>query len=185
MSTTHEQIARQLDNVIHKVPHFPKQGVLFYDITGILTNPAAFSAATDYFIDRYRENIPSAIAAIDSRGFLFASPVAYMLKVPLILVRKLGKLPRKTIRRSFVLEYGEDTVEVNPDDISRGDNVVIFDDLLATGGTARATCDLFLSQGVVIQEVAGIIGLEFLSFKEVLNDVPIHYLVSYNTEKVE
>ncbi len=174
-------IRDSIDNAIHKISHFPKQGVIFYDITGILICPAVFAEIVDYYVNRYATAIPKAIAAIDSRGFLFASPVAYALKVPLLLVRKSGKLPRKTIKRKFALEYGEDEVELNPDDVPQG-NVVLFDDLLATGGTAQAACFLLESQGARIQEIASIIALDFLPYAKTLEEYKIHYLISYDTE---
>ncbi len=170
-----------IDKVIHKVPHFPKQGVLFYDITGILASPEVFTEVVDYYVRRYQEPLPEAIVAIDSRGFLFASPVAYALKVPLLLIRKSGKLPRKTVKRKFALEYGEDEVELNPDDIPKG-KVVLFDDLLATGGTAKAACLLLESQGARVQEIASIIALDFLPYAKTLEEYAIHYLISYSTE---
>lgn len=172
-----------LDEAIHKVPNFPKEGVLFYDITGILTNSKVFGQVIDYYYERYKDNPPLVIAAIDSRGFLFAAPVAYKLQIPLVLIRKCGKLPRKTIQASFELEYGQDIIEVNPEDIPEG-NVVLFDDLLATGGTAQAACKLLVSQNAVIQEIASIIALDFLPYKEALKDYPFHYLISYDSEHV-
>lgn len=171
-----------IEQSIHKVPNFPKEGILFYDITGILTNPEAFSQIIDYYADRYKDNRPDMIAAIDSRGFLFASPVAYALKIPLLLIRKAGKLPRATISEEFALEYGTDKVELNPDDVSDGTNVVLFDDLFATGGTAKAACNLLERQGANIQEIAGIIALDFLPYKETLSQYTLHYIVSYNSE---
>lgn len=173
-----------LDRAIHKVPDFPKPGVLFYDITGILAEPPVFASVIDYYAERYRAHPPKAIAAIDSRGFIFASPIAYKLRVPLLLVRKSGKLPRKTVRASFSLEYGKDEVELNPEDVPHGP-VVLFDDLLATGGTAKAASSLLEAQGASIMEIAGVIGLEFLPFAKTLEQYKIKYLVSYQTESVK
>lgn len=167
-----------IDDAIHKVPHFPKPNVLFYDITGILTRPDVFAKVVDYYAARYATMLPEAIAAVDSRGFLFASPVAYALKVPLLLVRKSGKLPRKTVKRKFALEYGEDEVELNPDDVPHG-NVILFDDLIATGGTAKAACLLLQSQGARVQEIASIIALDFLPYAKTLEEYTVHYLISY------
>lgn len=173
-----------IERAIHKVPNFPKPGILFYDITGILTNSKIFSYTIDYYCDRYTHNRPEAIAAIDSRGFIFASPVAYALQLPLVLIRKSGKLPRKTISQEFDLEYGKDKIELNPEDVPKG-NIILFDDLLATGGTAKAACMLLESQHARIQEIASIIALDFLPYKETLKGYPLHYLVSYSTDKIE
>lgn len=177
------QISQTIDNAIYKVADFPKPGILFYDITGILTNAKVFSLIIDYYYERYVNDKPLAIAAIDSRGFIFASPVAYLLKLPLLLLRKSGKLPRKTISQEFDLEYGTDALELNPDDIPRG-NIVLFDDLLATGGTAKAACVLLESQKAKVQEIASIIALDFLPYKEMLTGYKLHFMVSYDSEKV-
>ncbi len=176
-------IQKLVDDAIFKVENFPKPGVLFYDITGILINPKVFCTLIDYYKERYKDSKVHAIVAVDSRGFLFASPVAYALGLPLILVRKTGKLPRPTISQSYELEYGEATVEVNPDDIPKGP-VVLFDDLIATGGTAKASCMLLESQGAQIYEIAAIIALDFLPYKDVLSQYALHSIVSYSSEKV-
>ncbi len=170
-----------LDSAIYKVKDFPKKGVLFYDITGILSNPDVFAMVIDEYCARYQGKDIKAIVAVDSRGFIFASPVAYALRIPLILIRKSGKLPRKTVSKEFSLEYGKDEVELNPDDVPQG-KVILFDDLLATGGTARASCELLEENGARIEEVASIIALDFLPYAEVLKKYAYHYLISYSTE---
>ncbi len=170
-----------LDNAILKVKDFPKPGILFYDITGILLQPTVFAQVIDEYEERYRNSGIAAIVAIDSRGFIFASPVAYKLQLPLLLVRKAGKLPRKTQRKSFSLEYGADEVELHPEDVPHG-KVVLFDDLLATGGTARAACELLEANGAQVEEVASIIALDFLPFEEALANRKWHALISYSSE---
>ena len=170
-----------LDNAILKVKDFPKPGVLFYDITGILLQPKVFAQVIDEYKERYKNKEISAIAAIDSRGFIFASPVAYELQIPLLLIRKAGKLPRKTQKKAFTLEYGMDEVELHPEDVPHG-KVVLFDDLLATGGTAKAACELLEENGAKVEEVASIIALDFLPFAETLTNRKWHALISYDTE---
>ena len=174
-----------IDNAIHKVPNFPKQGVLFYDITGILSNTDVFKQIVDYYCERYKHKHIDAIAAIDSRGFIFGAPVAYTLGIPLILVRKKGKLPRATVKKEFSLEYGTDMIEVHTEDIPKNGNIILFDDLLATGGTAYAAASLLTEHSAKVLEIASIIALDFLPYAEVLKAYPFHYLISYNTEKME
>lgn len=174
--------SKLLDEAIYKVRDFPKKGVLFYDITGILARPEVFSAIIDEYYERYAHENLEAIATIDSRGFIFAAPVAYRLKVPLLLIRKSGKLPRKTESIKFDLEYASSEVELNPDDVRKG-KIVLFDDLLATGGTARASCELLEKNGAEIFEIASIIALDFLPYAEVLKKYKLHFLISYSTER--
>ena len=171
-----------LDAVIRKVPDFPKEGVLFYDVTGILMNPKAF----EYCIDRAGEIFDGqkldAIAAIDARGFVFAAPLAYAKGLPLILVRKNGKLPGETYRKKFALEYGEDEVEVHKSDVEPGQRVVIVDDLIATGGTLRATADILVEAGATVQGIFAIIGLPFLKYMDQLHGYTVHTLIDYHGE---
>ncbi len=174
-----------LDAVIRKVPDFPKPGILFYDVTGILVHPEAFRYCVDIACERYAEANLDAIAAIDARGFIFASPVAYRLGLPLILVRKNGKLPGRTIKRSFALEYGEDTVEVHRADVRAGQRVLIVDDLIATGGTLRAAADILHEAGATVAGIFAIIGLPFLNYHNVLAGHELQTLVEYHSEHVE
>ncbi|HOX92651.1 MAG TPA: adenine phosphoribosyltransferase, partial [Spirochaetales bacterium] len=127
-----------LDDAIRKVPDFPKPGILFYDITSVLSNPSAFDYCIDTMVKTYRHEQLDAVAAVESRGFLFAAPFARELGLPIILVRKKGKLPGKTISRSYALEYGQAEIEMHTADIPQGGRVLIVDDLMATGGTIRA-----------------------------------------------
>jgi len=171
-----------LDAAIRKVPDFPKKGILFYDVTGILMNPAAFAYCIDAAYERYHGMTVDHVAAIDARGFLFASPLAYRLGVPLVVVRKKGKLPGDTYRKSFALEYGEDTVEIHKRDVKQGSRVLIVDDLIATGGTLRAAADIFTENGAQVAGIFAVIGLPFLNFASRLSDFDIHTLIDYHGE---
>jgi adenine phosphoribosyltransferase len=171
-----------LDNYICKVPDFPKKGVLFYDITGVLTEPRAFSFCIDRMIEIYKEKKFDAVAAIEARGFVFAAPFAYRMGMPLILVRKKGKLPRKTVCKPVVLEYGVAEIEINPDDIKKDSRILLVDDLIATGGTLCASRDLLSETGAVVSEIFGVIGLPFLGYGKKLDGITVTTLIDYNAE---
>ena len=127
---------------IRTIKNYPIKGVMFRDITTLLNNPGGFRAAIDEFVNRYKDIKIDKIVAIESRGFIIAAPLAYLLNVGLVLIRKPGKLPSKTIDQDYELEYGTDRIEVHVDAINKGDKVLIVDDLIATGGTAEATVKL-------------------------------------------
>ncbi len=171
-----------LDNAIRKVPDFPKEGILFYDITSILTNPEAFSYCIDRMVDIYSERKIDAVAAVEARGFLFASPFVVRTKKPLLLVRKEGKLPGEKLSKRFSLEYGEDVIQIHKQDIPKGGTVLIVDDLIATGGTLRATKELLEEAGATVTDIFSVVGLPFLKFKEMLPNVNITTLVEYHGE---
>ncbi|MCH2262766.1 MAG: adenine phosphoribosyltransferase [Candidatus Thioglobus autotrophicus] len=127
---------------IRTIKNYPIKGVMFRDITTLLNNSEGFRAAIDEFVNRYKDIKIDKIVAIESRGFIIAAPLAYLLNVGLVLIRKPGKLPSKTIVQDYELEYGTDRIEVHMDAINKGDKVLIVDDLIATGGTAEATVKL-------------------------------------------
>ena len=127
---------------IRTIKNYPIEGVMFRDITTLLKNSGGFRAAIDEFVNRYKDIKIDKIVAIESRGFIIAAPLAYLLNVGLVLIRKPGKLPSKTIDQDYELEYGTDRIEVHTDAINKGDKVLIVDDLIATGGTAEATVKL-------------------------------------------
>jgi len=168
-----------LDSAIRKVPDFPKPGILFYDITSILTNPPAFRHCVDAIIARYRAEKIEAVAAVEARGFLFAAPVAEKMGLPLVLVRKKGKLPGPTLSRRFTLEYGEDEIHVHRSDVAPGRRILLIDDLVATGGTLRAAGDLLEEAGAVLAGVCCVIGLPFLGFESLFTDPPVFRLIDY------
>src|SRR5512135_1023153 len=157
-----------IEKSIRKVADFPKPGVLFYDITGILVNPAAFSYCIDCMDKEYRAADVDAVAAIESRGFIFAAPFAVRRKLPLILLRKKGKLPGETYGVNFTLEYGQDVLEVHRSDVARGQKVLLVDDLIATGGTLSAAAQLLALGGATVIGIFGVVGLPFLHYEKAL-----------------
>ena len=135
---------------IRTIENYPIEGVMFRDITTLLSNPEGFSEVIEEFVRRYKDVKIDKIAAIESRGFIVAAPLAYILNVGLVLIRKPGKLPSKTIDQNYELEYGTDKIEVHADAINKGDKVLIVDDLIATGGTSEAAAKLIeISKGKV------------------------------------
>ena len=171
-----------LDSVIRKVPDFPKPGILFYDVTGILINPGAFRFCVDRLAACAEEAGAQAICAIEARGFVFAAPVAERCGLPLILARKKKKLPGAVASRSFALEYGEDSLEVQKVDLADPKSVFIIDDLIATGGTLSAAASIFLEHGFTVAGIAAVIGLPFLNFRNLLSGIPVHTLIDYQGE---
>lgn len=171
-----------LDKVIDRIPDFPKPGILFYDITGILRHPDAFSYIIDRMVEIYGNKKIDAVAGIESRGFIFAAPLAEKLGIPLILIRKKGKLPGKTYSCSYALEYGTAEIEVHCADIQQGKNVLLVDDLVATGGTLAAAKKLVAQGGGVVTDVFGVVGLPFLNYSKVLDDLNVTTLINYDSE---
>ena len=131
-----------LKNYIRSIPNYPKKGILFRDITTLIKNENAFAESVDQIVERSKKFKIDKIAAIESRGFVFASAVSYLLKKPFIMLRKKNKLPAETYSVDFELEYGTATIEVHKDSIDKGDSVLVIDDLIATGGTAEAAAKL-------------------------------------------
>jgi adenine phosphoribosyltransferase len=171
-----------IDQAIRKVPDFPKPGVLFYDITGILVNPKAFAYCIDRMDELYAKGTVDAVAAIESRGFIFAAPFAVRRGLPLILLRKKGKLPGETYRIGFTLEYGEDVLEMHRSDVRPGQRLLLVDDLIATGGTLNAAAQLLALGGAKIVGIFGVVGLPFLHYEKVLSAFPVNTLVQYAGE---
>jgi len=158
----------QIKAIIRDIPDFPQEGVLFKDITPILSDPALFKAAVDLFVERHRESGLDKIAVVESRGFVFGSAVAYLLGVGLVPIRKEGKLPAETVNATYQLEYGTATVEMHRDALQAGERVLLLDDLLATGGTAAASAGLVEKLGATVVEVDFLIELAFLNGREKL-----------------
>ncbi len=144
---------------IRTVPHYPKQGIMFRDITTLLKDPAGFRATVDELAQRYKGMKIDKIAGIESRGFILGAPLAYALDKGFVPIRKKGKLPAETIGHDYELEYGTDRIEIHTDAIAKGEKVLLVDDLIATGGTAEAACKLIEKIGGNIVECAFIIDL--------------------------
>ena len=164
---------------IRDIPDFPKPGIVFKDITPLLQNHAAFDRIIQSFVDRYAPRGIDAIVGIESRGFLFGAPLAHQLGASFIPVRKKGKLPYTTVDISYDLEYGSATIEMHTDAIRKGQKVVVVDDLLATGGTAGAACQLVQRQGGDVVECAFVVELAFLGGRDKILNTAVHSLVSY------
>lgn len=174
----------QLDLIkssIKSIPNYPKEGIIFRDITTLLEVPAAFKATIDLIVEQYRDKGITKVLGTESRGFIFGAPVALALGLPFELVRKPKKLPRETISQSYQLEYGQDTLEMHVDAISQGDNVLIIDDLLATGGTVEATVKLVQRLGGTVKHAAFVINLPELGGEKRLNNLGVdcHTLVNF------
>jgi adenine phosphoribosyltransferase len=152
----------ELRALIRDVPDFPRPGVLFKDITPLLGHGDAFACAVEYLVARVTPHRPDALVGIESRGFLFAAGMSALMRIPLQLVRKTGKLPYRTVAVSYALEYGTDQVEMHIDAVERGRRYAVVDDLLATGGTALASAQLIEGQGGVVACLAFVIELAFL-----------------------
>ncbi|HEX6140765.1 MAG TPA: adenine phosphoribosyltransferase [Candidatus Limnocylindria bacterium] len=165
--------------LIREVPDFPKPGILFYDITTLLKDPAAFKDVIDRMADAVRDERIDLVVGMESRGFIFAAPLAYQLGAGFVPVRKLGKLPAETIEVEYDLEYGTATLEVHRDAIAEGQRVLIVDDLLATGGTVLGTIELVRRLGGEIAGLSFMVELTALHGRDKLGDFAIHTLLSY------
>lgn len=164
---------------IRDIPDFPKPGILFKDITTLLQDGSAFRTSIDVLTERCRSLHPDVIVGMESRGFIFGAPVAYILGIGFVPVRKLGKLPAETVSEMYELEYGTNTVEMHRDAIAPEQRVVIVDDLLATGGTCRATINLIERLGGIIAGAAFLIELTFLSGRQALQGYHVEAVIAY------
>lgn len=161
------------------VPDFPKKGIVFKDITPLLADAKAFAAVIDQMAEPFVGKGITTVAGIESRGFLLATPIAYYLKAGVVPIRKKGKLPRKTHAASYDLEYGQDTIEAHADAFPKGSKVLLVDDVLATGGTAKAACELIAKAGGDVHGVSFLIELGFLDGRKKLPGQKIHSIVTY------
>jgi adenine phosphoribosyltransferase len=169
----------QLKRLIREVPDFPKAGILFYDITTLLEDPTGLKAVIDGLTSRHANEKIDKVIGVEARGFIFAPAVAYALNAGFVPVRKPGKLPFKTKRMEYALEYGTDALEIHIDAVKKGERVLIVDDLLATGGTTRAVADLVQSFGAEVAGLGFVVELDFLRGREKLGEFPIQSLVHY------
>ncbi|WP_372740490.1 adenine phosphoribosyltransferase [Neptunomonas sp.] len=168
-------------SVIRSLPDWPEPGVMFRDITPLFKDPKALRMVADGFIQRYMESDLTHIACIDARGFLIASIMAYQMQKPLVLVRKKGKLPGKTVHQEYQLEYGTSAVEMQIDAVGAGDRVLVFDDLIATGGTLLAACTLIKKLGAEVVECAALIDLPDLEGSVRIQEtgIPVYTMLAY------
>ena len=170
----------QLKKLIREVPDFPKQGILFYDITTLLKDKAGLATLVDRLADHYRDKKIDLVLGMEARGFIFAPALAYRLNAGFVPVRKPGKLPAETVKFDYTLEYGTNSLEMHKDAINRGQRVLIVDDLLATGGTAEATAKLVTSVGAEIAGLAFVVELDFLKGREKLKKYDVMSLLHYD-----
>jgi adenine phosphoribosyltransferase len=171
---------KELEKYIRDIPDFPKPGIIFKDISPLLENPKAFMQVIDAFSEHFVPQKMTKVIGIDARGFIFGAALAYRMGVGFIPVRKPGKLPYETISCEYELEYGTNTLEMHIDSIEPGDRVVVIDDLLATGGTAKAACDLIEKKEGVVLGLGFLIELEFLKGREKLPNREILSLLKYS-----
>lgn len=169
----------KIKNAIRDIPNFPKKGIMFKDITKLLAEPTIFAAVVNKLWQKFKKLKVNKIVVIESRGFIFGSPLAYKLKAGIVPVRKKGKLPYKTISASYCLEYGKATLEMHTDALKAGDRVVIIDDLLATGGTVSATIELVEKLKAKIVGIGVLIELTFLKGREKLKGNKVVSLIKY------
>jgi adenine phosphoribosyltransferase len=170
----------ELADYIRDIPDFPKPGIIFKDITPLLLSPVAFELAIDRLAGHYRDKGVDVIAAAEARGFLFAAPLALKLGVGMVPIRKPGKLPFHKHSYSYELEYGTDTLEMHMDGIEPGQRVLVVDDLLATGGTMQACCEMIEKCEAKVVGCAFVIELKFLAGAEKLKKYPIFSLIEYD-----
>ena len=168
-----------LKDHIRDIPDFPKEGIIFKDITTLLKEKHAFKKSIDLLAKQFRRDNIEYIVGVEARGFIFGSALAYKLNAGFIPVRKKGKLPHKTKRITYELEYGTDELEIHEDAIPAGSRVLIVDDLLATGGTIKAVCDLVKQQEAEIVGVAFLVELGLLKGKVKLKEFPVYSVIKY------
>lgn len=176
------ELAQKIDARIRNVPDFPKPGILFKDITPVIQDAQLFHAVIEALAEPLKKENLQYVAGIESRGFIFASALATKLNAGMILLRKPGKLPWKTLRATYQLEYGTDAIEIHEDAVAEGDRVAVVDDLLATGGTATAAACLLRDAGADVRQIAFVIELGFLAGREKLRTAGfgnIHSLLTY------
>jgi len=167
---------------IRNIPDFPKPGIVFRDITTLWNDPVAFSEVVSIFVKKYRHLKIDKVVCVESRGFVFGGALAHELGVGLVPARKKGKLPSKTIKAEYDLEYGTDVIEIHSDAISSGDRILIHDDLLATGGTVQATCQLIEQLGGNIVGIAFLMELSFLKGRDRLKGRDVFSIIDYDHE---
>ena len=169
-----------LKKLIREVPDFPKEGILFYDITTLLKDKVGFALLIDQFAEHYKDHKIDMVIGIEARGFIFGPALAYRLGTGFVPVRKPGKLPAQTTALSYDLEYGSNTIEIHTDALQPSQRVLIVDDLLATGGTAEAAAKLATSLGAVVDGLAFVVELDFLNGRSKLGGYDVMSLLHYD-----
>jgi adenine phosphoribosyltransferase len=170
---------QRLRDRIRDVPDFPKPGIVFKDITPLLADPVAFSSVIDEIVVHFGRGNVDKVVGIEARGFILAAPVAYHFGAGFVPVRKAGKLPHETEAEEYALEYGTATIEIHRDAIRAGERVIVVDDVLATGGTARATARLIERLGGKVIGIACLMELTFLNGRKAISDYDFHTLLQY------
>lgn len=182
VSYDYQKTCDYLKSKVRSIPDWPIKGVIFRDITTLLQDPLAHREICSIFYNRYVDQNVDKVVGIDARGFLFGSVLAYKLDVGFVPVRKNGKLPYKTIRESYTLEYGEETIEIHEDAIAKGERVVIIDDLMATGGTIKAAANLVEKLGGEIVECSFVVELPDLKGREKLGHRKVFSIIEFEGE---
>jgi adenine phosphoribosyltransferase len=172
----------ELKSLIRDVPNFPKEGIVFKDITTLLKNPEGFQNALERLYLLSKDKGIQKVVGIESRGFILGGALAAKLGVGFVPIRKPGKLPAETLSETYSLEYGEDTIEIHKDAIAPGENVLLHDDLLATGGTMKAAANLVEQLGGKVVQISFLIELDFLKGRRLLEDYEVHALIHYDAE---
>ena len=170
---------KRVEDYIITIPDFPEEGILFRDVTSVIGNAEGFKLAVDELAALLSDVEFDVIAGTESRGFIFGTPLAYLLGKPFIPVRKKGKLPRETVEKTYDLEYGSATIEIHKDDLQPGQRVVLIDDLIATGGTAKAAAELIEDLGAKVVRIAFLIELKGLCGREALKNYDVKSVVQY------
>ncbi len=168
-----------LNQFIRNIPDFPKPGIQFKDITPLLASPDAFHSAIEAMATPFRDRHVDKVVGIEARGFLFAAPIAIALGTGVVPIRKPGKLPFRSIRHTYALEYGSDTIEIHEDAVTQGERILLVDDVLATGGTIRAACDLIEKLGGNIVGVSFLSELSFLDGRKKIGGYETHSLLVF------
>lgn len=171
-------LTQMITDRIRDVPDYPKPGVMFKDITPLLADHTAFAAVVDAIVAHYGRGTIDKVAGIEARGFIVAAPVAYHFGAGFVPIRKQGKLPSATYAENYDLEYGSETIEVHKDAFAPGEQVLIVDDVLATGGTAKATAALIGRTGAEVAGISVLMELGFLGGRDRLSDLDVHSLVT-------
>ena len=171
-----------LKAALRQVPDFPKPGINFIDITTLINKPDAFEWTIDQMLKPYEGKKIDKVVCIESRGFIFGAPMALRLGAGMVIVRKPNKLPADTYSHTYELEYGKDTIEIHKDAIGDGQNVIVVDDLLATGGTVDATMQLLKNFNCTVEGVSFVVELTFLNGRKKLQPATVHSLVTYDSE---